>query len=231
MRGMSLYAGILVAVALIAAPRIAVAQTAEKPADKAAAGQAQSDQPNAEIADAQQQMQQPTPEQMQEMMKMWGPGEHHKHLGFFVGKWDTVTKVYMGGPGSDAMESSGTTEIKWVLGNRYVQETHKGTMMGMPYEGFGMTGYDNYKNMYVGTWYSNMGTEVLSYKGARDPSGKKFTYYGEMDEPMLNVSGRTVKYVTTIMDADHYKMEIIDLHAGDDYKVIEFVYTRQKSED
>jgi hypothetical protein len=202
----------------------AVAQTNEQDAGEAPAAQQNSPQ-----ADAQPQRPQPTREQLQEMMEIWGPGENHKPLDFFVGKWDTVTKMYMGGPGSQAMESTGTTEVKWVLGKRYIQETHKGELMGMPYEGLGMIGYDNAKNLYVGSWYSNMSTEVLTYKGARDPSGKKFTYYGEMDEPMIKVFGRTVKYVTTILSDDQYRLDVIDLHAGDDYKVIEIVYTRQKS--
>ena len=55
-----------------------------------------------------------------------------------------------------------------------------------------------------------------------------FTLYGEMDEVMLGVVGRTVKYVTRIVDADKHVFEIIDLHAGDGYKVVEITYTRKK---
>ena len=40
--------------------------------------------------------------------------------------------------------------------------------------------------------------------------------------------GRTVKYVTRIINDDKYVFEIIDLHASDDYKVIEITYTRVK---
>ncbi len=48
------------------------------------------------------------------------------------------------------------------------------------------------------------------------------------DEPQLGVHGRTVKYVTAPTDAVHFSFTIIDLHAGDDYKVIEIDYTRRK---
>ncbi len=101
-------------------------------------------------------------------------------------------------------------------------------MMGMPYEGVGMMGYDNYKNLYVGTWYSNMGTEMLQMAGARNPESGVVTMYGTMDEPPLSIHGRMVKYVTTRKDNDHFTFEIIDLHASDDYKVIEINYTRRK---
>ena len=172
----------------------------------------------------------PSPEEIAAMQAEWmkiaAPSEHHKHLDYFVGKWSTKSKTWMGGPGSTPMESDGTSEIKWVLGGRYILHEHKGSMMGQPYEGLGLTGYDNYRNLYVGTWYSNMSTAPLSMSGNRHPKTGVITDYGEMDEPALKVIGRMVKYVTRIVDKDHYVFEIIDLHAGDDYMVIEITYTR-----
>jgi len=175
---------------------------------------------------------QPSPEEMQAMMAEWmrvsTPAEHHKHLDYFVGKWKTNTKTYMGGPEAPPMESEGTSEVKWVLDGRFTLHEHKSTFMGKPYEGIGLTGYDNYRNMYIGTWVSNMGTNLLTMTGMRDPKSGVFTSYGEMDEPGIKVTGQTVKYVTRILDEDKCVFEIIDLHAGDDYKVIEITYTRQK---
>lgn len=174
---------------------------------------------------------QPTPEEMAAMQAEWmrvaSPGKHHKHLDYFVGNWKTKTSIWMAGPGSQPMVSEGSSEVKWVLGGRYTMDTHKGTMMGQPYEGIGFTGYDNYRNLYVGSWYSNMGTNVLTMAGSRHPETGIFTLYGEMDEPSLKVVGRTVKYVTRIVDKNHYVFSIIDLHASDDYKVIEIEYTRR----
>ena len=165
---------------------------------------------------------------MQEYMKLTQPGEPHKLLQHYVGVWDTVTKIWMGGPGSPPMESIGMSKFTSVLDGRWVMEEHTGSMMGMPYLGKGMMGYDNYKNLYVGTWYSNMSTEMLQMAGARNPKTGVVTMYGLMDEPQLNVHARTVKYVVTQTDADHFTFAIIDLHAGDNYKVIELFYTRRK---
>ena len=86
---------------------------------------------------------------MQEYMKLMQPGEAHKGLHYYVGVWDTVTKVWMGGPGTQAMESAGMSTFKSVLGGSWIMEEHTGSMMGMPYNGIGMMGYDNYKNLYV----------------------------------------------------------------------------------
>lgn len=165
--------------------------------------------------------------EMQAWMKIATPGENHKHLQVLVGHWETVTKIWMGGPGSPAMESKGTSQNRWVLGGRFVQQEYKGEFMGQPYEGLGMTGYDNYKNMYIASWADTTGTHLLTSRGQRDPSGKVFTFYGEMDEPSLNVSGRIVKYVTRIINENKHVFEIIDLHAGDNYKVMEITYTRK----
>lgn len=178
-----------------------------------------------------------------EGMKKWlasiSPSRHHEKLGQFVGDWDVVFKVYMGGPGSPPMETRGTSEINWVLGKRFIMEKYKGTMIlpdlatgGMrksPMDGIGFRGYDNYRNMYTGLWMSNGATNVISHTGSVDPSGKVFRSYGEMDEPMLNVTGRTVKTEMKVIDKDRHTVKIIDLHAGDEYLVLELAYTRKKS--
>ena len=159
---------------------------------------------------------------------MAAPGEHHKHLEHFVGTWDTVTSMWMSGPDGPATESKGTSTVKWILGGRFILEEHHGLMMGMPYEGLGMTGYDKFKNLYVGSWSSNMDTQLLTMRGMRHPKTGEFTFYGEMDEPTLQVYGRTVKYVNRIVSPDKHVFTIYDLHAGDDYKVIEITYQRRK---
>jgi hypothetical protein len=164
----------------------------------------------------------------QEYQKLEQPSAAHKLLQHYVGTWDTVSRIYTGGPGSQAIEARGVSTFKSVLGGKWVMEEHQGTMMGMPHNGIGMMGYDNYKQLYVTSWYSNRGTEVLHMKGARHPKTGVVTMYGPMDEPLLGVHARTVKYVVKPKDDDHYTFEIYDLHAGDDYRVIEVEYTRRK---
>ncbi len=186
-------------------------------------------------------MQPPSPEEMQAIMKAWKdtmtPGEHHKKLNHFVGSWTTTTKIWWGGPGTPATQTKGSAEVNWVLDGRYImrQSTGEfmipdetGAMKPVPVSHLGLTGYDNYRKMYVAYWADSMGTALLTMKGGVDPSGTVFTSYGEMDEPMLGVVGRMVKYVTRIIDDDTHVFEIFDLHAADDYKVIEITYERKK---
>jgi hypothetical protein len=82
--------------------------------------------------------------------------------------------------------------------------------------------------MFTGTWVDNQNTHMLSMAGMVDPSGKVFTWYGEMDEPTMDVRGRQVKYQTKIIDENKHVFAIYDLHAGEGYKVIEVTYTRAK---
>ncbi len=45
---------------------------------------------------------------------------------------------------------------------------------------------------------------------------------------MMDVHSRMVKYQTKIIDDDKHVFTIYDLHAGDNYKVLEIEYTRAK---
>lgn len=122
--------------------------------------------------------------------------------------------------------SSCTAEAKRVLDGRFVLIEHDGTMMGMPHKGLWLIGHDNFRKLYTASYASSLGTELLSMTGARHPETGAITFYGAMDEPMLKVVGRMVKYVIRPGDKDSWTFEMVDLHAGDDYKVVEVNYTR-----
>ncbi|MGE3181780.1 MAG: DUF1579 family protein, partial [Phycisphaerae bacterium] len=113
-------------------------------------------------ADAQQP---PNAAQMQEMMDKWmkttEAGPQHEFLQKTVGEWDTVTRMWWAGPGSEPIETKGTSSVKSIHGGRFVMEEHKGkmpmpaadgTMKGIDYSGLGITGYDRYRNLYTGIW-------------------------------------------------------------------------------
>ncbi len=167
-------------------------------------------------------------EAMMQWEALMTPGETHKRLDALVGDWTTTTRIYTGGPGSDPMVSEGEAHYNWILGGRFLLQEVKSEMMGIPYTGYGVSGFDNIRNTYVGTWIDSMSTWILTMKGTVDESGKVFTGYGEMDEPDLGVYGRLVKYVTRIESEDRHVFEVFDLHVGEDYKVFDITYERVK---
>jgi hypothetical protein len=164
---------------------------------------------------------------MEAMMKAGTPGEAHKKLEPIVGTFDTKVKMWMD-PSKPAEESSGKTESKWVLGNRFVQQTYEGTFMGQPFSGMGYMGYDNITKKYTGTWMDSMGTAMMNSTGKVDASGKVMTYTAMMNDP---VTGKLCKITekVTVADNDHHMMEMWGPDpSGKNYKMMEITYVRKK---
>src|SRR2546428_3031197 len=117
-------------------------------------------------------------------MEMAAVGEPHQALDPLVGKWETASRFWMGGPDSPAMDTKGSAEIKQIMDGRFLVQEASGDFMGMPFKGMGITGYDNFKKKYVSFWIDNMGTAMFTSLGTMDPSGKVINFYGQLDEPM-----------------------------------------------
>ena len=92
------------------------------------------------------------------------PGEGQKLLASMDGKWTTESSFWME-ENAPAQKSTGTCENKMILGGRYQQSTHKGDMSGMPFEGIGITGFDNIRKVFVNSWVDNMGTGIMYLEG------------------------------------------------------------------
>ena len=159
------------------------------------------------------------------------PSEFHKKLDHFIGDWDVTVRMWMMGPDAAPMESTGTAEVKWIYGQRFTVETMEAELdmggMKIPLESMSITGYDNFRNQYVGSMCSAMSTEIINFQGGVTPDGSTYNFYGTMHEPMLNVVGRLVRFTTTIVDENNHTLSVFDLHAGEDYKVLEFAYRRR----
>lgn len=187
-------------------------------------------------------MQQPAPDEMQRMMKEWAAsiavGEQHKSMAKMAGTYDSITRMWMMGPDQPPAEFKGASEMKSVLGGRFLEQVDQsqmllpdpqtGEMALKPMDGIGLFGYDNYQRMYVGCWASSGGTQLLTMRGCMTPDGKKLTMYAEMDEPMLGVRGRYIKCVTDYLNDDKFIFKVYDLAVDENYKVFEIEYTRRK---
>ena len=167
-----------------------------------------------------------TQEQMMELWQKWATtDEHHKELAWFVGKWDVEARMM----GSTTPEK-GTVEFKWIMEGRWLAQDYKGTLMGMPYQGYGISGFDRVKKKWVETWVSNMDTAMLRFEGTVvDPTGKVKSLYGTLDEWTTGEHDKPIRGTTRKIDADHFVHELWDLGIGAEVKVVlEFSYTRQK---
>ena len=119
--------------------------------------------------------------QMAEMMKKAeeaaAPSAAHKKLEPFVGEWNAEVKMWMS-PDAPPEVSKGTAKSTWILNGRYVQEDFSGEMMGKPFKGMSLTGYDNVRQKYRGVWVDDMSTTIVTSEGDIDPAGKVFTFGG-----------------------------------------------------
>lgn len=158
--------------------------------------------------------------------KLAAPGEPHNVLAGLAGNWETKTKEWME-PGQPPMESTGAVEIKSVLGERFIQEDHTGTMMGQPFSGLSITGYDNLLKRYVTVWISTMGTGMFIMKGTATADGKTITLTGKHAEPGSGFM--THRAVWIIKDKDNQTFDMYGTHYGQkEMKNMEIVYTRKK---
>lgn len=167
----------------------------------------------------------------EEMMKAWGaymtPGEPHARLAKLAGSWTTKTKSWMD-PAKPPEETTGTCEFKSVLGGRYLEQRFEGTMMGQPFSGIGITGYDNIKKRYESFWIDSAGTGMMIMTGTPDPAGKKTIYTGSMLDP-LTKKKVAMKSIDTLVDDDNIQFDM--WASGPDgkmAKVMEMTYTRKK---
>ena len=91
----------------------------------------------------------------QAMMELWKklgtPGEPHKQFASLAGNWTTITKEWME-PGKPPTESTGTAEMKTLLDGRFLYQEYNAQMMGQPFSGIGIDGYDNVTKKYVTAW-------------------------------------------------------------------------------
>jgi hypothetical protein len=167
--------------------------------------------------------------EMQEMMEAYGrlatPGEPHKQFASLAGSWTTKTKEWME-PGKPPAESTGSVEMKMLLEGRFLQQEFSGQMMGHPYSGIGISGYDNLRRRYVSTWIDTMGTGVFVMEGTATADGKTIMLKGEHAE--LGGGHMAHRALWKIVDSNTQTFEMYGTHGhGNEMKMMEITYTRK----
>ena len=165
------------------------------------------------------------------MMKNWEtymtPGDMHAMLAKSNGTWTTEITSWMD-PSKPPVKSTGTSVNKMVMGGRYQEGTHTGNVMGMPFEGRSLTGYDNGKKAFVSSWIDNMGSGIMLMEGAWDEATKSITMKGRGMDPMT-LKEYDYKQVYKMVDDNTEIMEMYGPgHDGKEYKMMEIKYTRKK---
>jgi hypothetical protein len=166
---------------------------------------------------------------MQAMMEVYAnlavPGPPHKLLANMEGIWQTKTRCWPE-PGKPPMESTGTCEQKMILEGRFLQQVFNGEMMGNPFTGIGITGYDNHAKLYVSTWMDSMGTGIYFFEGTASADGKTITQKSRYDDPIRGPM--TWRSVTKILDENTHLFEMFGTdNSGKEEKMMEITYSRK----
>jgi uncharacterized protein DUF1579 len=166
-----------------------------------------------------------TPE-MEAMMKAGTPGPQHQELGAMAGDYDVKIKMWEAA-GAPPTESTGTVKRTMMLDGRVLAEEFHSDLMGMPFTGHAMMGYDNTKAKYWSTWMDNMSTGMMTSEGTCDAK-KKCTFKGTSIDP-LKKKPVTYKMTTTWSSSttELFEMYGPDSKSGKEMKMMEITYTKK----
>jgi len=155
------------------------------------------------------------------------PGEPHKLLAKLEGSWITTSKGWME-PGKPPVESAGTCEQRMILDGHYLRQEYAGDMMGVPFTGINILGYDNHAKKYESIWIDTMSTAVFYFEGTASKDGRTITQECRYDDP---VRGPSVwRSVTRIKDENTQEFEMfITPKGGKEEKMMEMTVTRREA--
>lgn len=165
-------------------------------------------------------------EMMQKMAAYGTPGAEHKNLATWEGKWNLKVTHWMA-ENAPPMESPATAECKTIFGGRYVQEKVSGNMMGQPFEGMALMGYNNGTKEYFSFWIDNMSTGYMVENGTMNAEGNMLASKGDMYCPIREKNCSSASKIS-IIDNNTRKMEMFapDMKTNNMYKCMEIIYTR-----
>lgn len=163
---------------------------------------------------------------MKTMMEVGTPGDEQALLAKGDGSWKAETTMWMA-PDSPPMTVEAVVTNKMILGGRYQKMSFKGEMMGSPFEGESITGYDKARKVWTSTWIDNMSTGIMTMDGTWDPATKTVTYTGQMLCP-ANGQMCEMKQVMRMIDDNNQVMEMYgpDMKTGKPYKSMEMKLKR-----
>lgn len=167
---------------------------------------------------------------MEKMMAAGTPGEQHKKLAEMAGNWTYSSKMWEKADAAPSEESTGTSNMKMILGGRWLQQSITGTAMGAPFEGMGLTGYNNVTKKYETIWLDTFSTGAMKGSGNWDASSNTLKDSGKYACPMDNKE-RSYRGEWKIIDANNmvYAMYGKGMSGkGKEFKEMEMTFKRTK---
>jgi hypothetical protein len=153
------------------------------------------------------------------------PGPQHANLAAMAGEF-TLTLKSFNEPGAEPEVSTGTATRKMVLGGRYLEETVQASVMGQPFEGRGLTGYDNVTRTWWGAWIDSMSTGIMITSGSWDEEAGVGSFEGEYNDPVTGELQSSRSVIRRLPNGDEL-MEMYMTTAFGEVKAMEILYQRR----
>lgn len=162
---------------------------------------------------------------MQAYQKAGAPGAEHRKLAAMAGSYDLTVKAWHA-PDTPPTTDTGTATRKMILGDRVMVEDVASQMMGQPYTGQGLHGFDNVTGKYWATWNDSMSTGLMVSEGSCD-ADMACTYTGTYHDPVSRKPQAT-RMTTRWTDAS---TEVFEMYApgpdGKEAKMMEITYRKR----
>lgn len=152
-----------------------------------------------------------------------GMSAEQKKLEPMVGEWEVSMTMHtpMG-----AMPAEGVEKNRMVC-DKWLESDFTSEIMGMPFQGRGLFGWDAQKERYSGVWVDNMSAEMAFMEGVWSDEEKAIVWTYEQVNGMTGQSG-TARTVDAQTDADtrnakfHFKPD-----GGEEEVTMELAYRRK----
>ena len=165
-------------------------------------------------------------EMLKKMQEAGTPGPAHKALDAFVGNWKAEVKCWMD-PAGAANVSKGNSQARWTLNGHFLEEEFHGEMMGKPFTGRCLMGFDNTKQKFNCVWIDDLHTSMFLSEGKGDNGYKVITLEGKADCPGTGQKDIPMKQVFRLISPDKHVLEMFSENNGEFAKTMEITYTRQ----
>lgn len=147
----------------------------------------------------------PAPAQEGAAMPPMGAPEQMKDVAFMVGTWACDVQMRMD-PSAEWIPEKATVKIEPALDGCFLMSNFEGVMMGMPFKGVNILGYDRETKKWQSTWMDNMGARISYSEGGPKDDG---SIVMEGDDFMMGQKMRVRQTTKNITDAKFdWSMEV-----------------------
>jgi len=166
---------------------------------------------------------------MEQWMKLAAPGQPHARFKKLQGRWNATVRFWMD-PTAPAQESTGEAEFTLFHGGRFMRQDYKSTSPQMPFEGLGLTGFDNFRKEYVDIWTDSMSTAFTISRGREESSTGAVNFKALADRPTVGQKDVPMRSITRFDGDDTHVIEMFSPGpSGKEFRNMEIVYKRVKS--